>query len=353
MKYLIILSVQLCFVTSVIAQQVVIDSVIGTLRDAIQIIYAQDDGIYVFDAGDDGVYVASAGDDGVQVNSAEGDGVYISTAGDDGVQVDFAGGDGIVVFGAGGHSLNIQGNKNLGGGIGTSGHIAQIYNRNTGTSPDVLALKVGRTATLGGGINFITFYDGSNNGRGRIEGNSSGGVLYGTSGSDFAECLSPLSKEEDIKAGDIVGVYGGKVSLHTHDATSVMVITDRPAVLGNQKEEDSGDERVSFIGQVFVNVRGSVNAGDWIVASGLEDGTGVAVSNAEITLNHQIVGRAWESNPDPGIKKINAAVGLDNSAAKDAIIRDMKEKLKSQKEINRNLQAQIDQLKRLIEADRG
>lgn len=134
-----------------------------------------------------------------------------------------------------------------------------------------------------------------------------------------------------MEAGDIVGVYDGKVSHNTRGATQLMVITDRPAVLGNQIEEDSDlYEKVSFVGQVGVRVRGAVRSGDWIVASDLEDGTGMAVSQDEITPAHRIVGRAWENNHDPGIKRVNTVVGLDHSEAKDGFIWKMPDELQSQ-----------------------
>ena len=58
-----------------------------------------------------------------------------------------------------------------------------------------------------------------------------------------------------------------------------------PIVLGNDPGEKArGDnERIALIGQVMVRVRGIVTAGDFIVASGLDDGTGTAVSPECIT----------------------------------------------------------------------
>lgn len=93
-----------------------------------------------------------------------------------------------------------------------------------------------------------------------------------------------------------------------------MAITDRPAVLGNQTDEDSAlTGKVSFIGQVPVRVRGVVNLGDWIVPSGEDDGICMAIPSNELRLDHHVVGRAWESSNDPGIKRVNTAVGLDQS----------------------------------------
>lgn len=347
MKYFI-LFIQCCFFSSVIGQHIVLDSVSGN-EDAITIIRAGADGVeiqsapsngvQIWSAGGNGMEIQNASGDGVEIQNAGGDGVDVLNAGDNGIEIDDAGNNGIFVGGAVNWSMDLRGNKSI--SSSPAGHIAQIYNESTLTSPDVLALKVGTMTNPTFVSNFITFFRGDDTAIGRIEGDGSGGVTYGTTGADFAECLAPVSKENDIKAGDIVGVYSGKVSLRTQNATSVMVITDRPAVLGNQREEESDDERVSFIGQVYVNVRGPVNAGDWIVASGHEDGTGMAIAPSEITLDHQIVGRAWESNLDTGLNKVNTAVGLDISAAKDAIIRKMDQKINQ-------LQDQINELREMI-----
>ncbi|HET9786391.1 MAG TPA: hypothetical protein VFP47_04620, partial [Pyrinomonadaceae bacterium] len=64
--------------------------------------------------------------------------------------------------------------------------------------------------------------------------------------------------------------------------------------------------------QVMVRVRGPVKAGDYIVASGLNDGTGIAVSPERITSEQfeQAVGQAWESSADLGVKSVRTAVGL-------------------------------------------
>ena len=310
--------------------------IVNSDNTGVQVDRAGRNGVSVSSSGEDGVSVGIAGVDGVYVQSAGDDGIHVNNAGDDGVYILSAGGDGLSVVSAAEFSMNIGGNKNSSGG--PDAHIAQIYNRSTDTSPDVLALKVGRTSNLGGGVNFISFYDGDDDGVGRIEGNGTGGVLYGTTGSDFAECLPRYSKEDNIEEGDIIGVLNGSISHNTSEAIQLMIITDRPAVLGNQSSEDNQlDEKVSFIGQVPVKVLGPVKQGDWIVPSGLHDGIGRAVSSKALTLEHRIVGRAWESNSDQEIKKVNCAVGLDQSEAKDAILQNMQKQMLG-------MQLQIDQL---------
>jgi hypothetical protein len=62
----------------------------------------------------------------------------------------------------------------------------------------------------------------------------------------------------------------------------------------------------------MVRVRGPVRAGDFIVASGLNDGSGAAVSPECISPEQfdQTVGQAWESSDDTGVKSVRTAVGL-------------------------------------------
>jgi hypothetical protein len=89
-------------------------------------------------------------------------------------------------------------------------------------------------------------------------------------------------------------------------------------------------------------VRGAVQSGDWIIASDLEDGTGIAVSSDEIAPADRIVGRAWENNLDSGIKRVNTVVGLDHSEAKDVVIKRIQMQLFQ-------LQQQMDELKSLVQ----
>jgi hypothetical protein len=178
----------------------------------------------------------------------------------------------------------------------------------------VLALKVG-TDSPGGGNNFITFF-GGDAAVGRIE-NIGGELSLKSGGADYAEWLPRMRADEVIENGDIVGVFGGKITKTTEGAHHVMAITRSPIVVGNMPREEDEHlyEKVAFIGQVPIKVRGVVQAGSFIVASGLNDGTGVAVSPQEMTPAHyaQVVGRAWESSDEESIKTINTVVGLHSS----------------------------------------
>ena len=149
-----------------------------------------------------------------------------------------------------------------------------------------------------------------------MEANGSGGIVLDTSGADIAEYLEKADHTETIKSGDIVGIVDGKVTKDLTNAHNVQVISSGAAVAGNSPGQDheatKNYELVAFIGQSPVKVVGAVKAGDFIVASGKNDGTGVAVSPLRMTPDNYrlMVGRAWESSEDTGLKLINTAVGL-------------------------------------------
>ncbi len=234
-------------------------------------------------------------------------------------------------------------------------HISLIYNTHSTGGADVLALKVGQDDP-GTASNFITFFDGNNDILGRIEGNGSGGVSFESNSADFAEYLAKESATSTFSTGDVVGIKGGKISLNTVDADRAMVITDQPIVVGNAQNDPDQFEKVSFIGQVPVRVTGMVKAGDWIVASGKNDGTAVAVSTSEIALEHQIIGQALESSSHDDLKLIKALVGLDNSEAKGSKIIRLQRDLQTQTETNEKqertierLQSQINELRKFIQ----
>ena len=139
------------------------------------------------------------------------------------------------------------------------------------------------------------------------------GVTYESGSGDYAEWLERLHPDEPIMVADLVGVTGGKITRTTDGADQVMAVSLKPIVLGNMPPEGRGHlyERVAFMGQTLVKVRGRVQVGDFIVPSGLNDGTGVGVRPDEITATQlgAVVGVAWESiNEDFGL--VNVAVGL-------------------------------------------
>ena len=204
-------------------------------------------------------------------------------------------------------------------------------------SGDVLALQTSATGNVTTAANFIGFFNAGGALIGQIEGNGSGGVAYNTTGADYAEYLPRKHPDESLEAGDVVGVYGGSITRDTRDADQVMVITDRAAVLGNAplgRDDAQGYEAVSFIGQVPVKVRGVVNSGDLIIASGRNDGTAIAISPAGVASldRAQIIGRAWQSSNEPELKKVMVAVGLDRSEVAMAQFRQLKTTVQRQQQ---------------------
>ena len=197
-------------------------------------------------------------------------------------------------------------------------HVAIIENNATSTSvgPDVLALKTSATGSaVDDSVNFITFFDGNDNAVGRIEGNGSnaGGVAYFTSGADFAEYLP--TEESDLQPGEVVGLHRGHLSRDTQHAERVLVISGTAAFVGAAPPEDkTGDYAlVAFMGQVPVKLHGQARPGDWLVASGKNDGHAVARSLQQLQAADmaRFIGRALEASRDGQVK---ALVGLPPQA---------------------------------------
>jgi hypothetical protein len=156
------------------------------------------------------------------------------------------------------------------------------------------------------------------------------GVTYQSGSADYAEWLERSNASERITAGEIVGVNGGKISKNTTNAQQFMVISTKPAMLGNMPMDgkEKNYEKVAFMGQIPVKVRGIVMSGDYILPSGRNDGTGMAVSPADIKPEQykNIVGVSWSNSLiDSGVSTINMAIGLNtNDVAALAIEQDKK-----------------------------
>ena len=140
------------------------------------------------------------------------------------------------------------------------------------------------------------------------------GIVYGSKGADYAEWLEKENPSDTFVYGEVVGVKGGKISKNTVDADQVMSISMNPIVLGNMPSElESGKyEKVGFLGQVPVLVVGTVDIGDYVVASGNNDGYAIAKSANEIKVDDlkNIIGRAWEGSKNQARAMINVSVGL-------------------------------------------
>ena len=292
------------------------------------------------------LFTSRARGQAMEIDKSAGTGLHISESGGDGIHITGSGSDGLTVVNSADYGIRIIGDK---AASTLAGHVALIQNSSIDNNADILALRIGKAASPAESNNYITFYNGlvTNNIEGEIDGTGTGGVRYMSAGSDYAEYLPVIDISEQFSPGDLVGVFAGKISHTTEGADKVMVISSQAAVVGNLPKGKSRDapalgfEIVSFIGQVVAKVRGPVNKGDWIVASGRNDGTGTAVDPFQIRLDHQIIGRAWETQEGEGTNLVNVAVGLDHNEAFKDLLRRHQEQLSQQ-------QTKIDKLTDII-----
>ena len=195
-------------------------------------------------------------------------------------------------------------------------HVALIDNQSTGNNSDVLALRIG-SPLANAANNFITFFSGVN-AIGAIEGTGAG-ISVNTSSADYAEWMPREAGEPAMEAGDIVGVFAGRLRRATDGADHVLVVSTAPAMLANSPPADqrAGYEKVAMLGQAPARVRGAVRAGDLIVPSGADDGVGVAVRAAEATLEQHALslGIAWESRGAGDVTAVRCAIGLATTHA--------------------------------------
>ena len=150
------------------------------------------------------------------------------------------------------------------------------------------------------------------------------GVAYVSGSADYAEWLKKANPTEKFSFGDVVAVKGGNISKMTDEADHYMVISMAPIVLGNMpiKGKEADYEKVAFLGQVPVKVKGVIHIGDYILPSGLNDGIAVAVSKADMTTRQyqKVIGVAWSDGYSPtSYSMINVAIGLDQNPLVDKL----------------------------------
>jgi len=210
----------------------------------------------------------------------------------------------------------------MGGGTGAlpGGHVVQLQNVVTTTTNNLLALKSALTGNVTSATNFVTFFDGDNDANGAIEGNGAGGVVYKTSGADYAEWLPRVDEGETIAPGDLVGLHaGGKVSKRLAGAIQTLIASTGAAVAGNSPGEapEASHSLIAFIGQVQARVCGPVRAGDAIIASADGSGCGVARAQQQLAAHEfaRIAGTAWENATGAGEHRVRVAVGLGDRGA--------------------------------------
>jgi len=194
-------------------------------------------------------------------------------------------------------------------------------------SDEILALHV---STLGiesqeDELDFVGFFSGSSDdldvvSLGQIEGVGDGeaskrvGIQFSSPGKDYAEYMIKKDPNEKMKAGDIVGVFGGEISLQTQGADTLMVISSAPVIIGNYPGDDVKHlyEIVAFLGQVPVKVIGTVSSGDILIPSGKSDGSAIAISEDKLTKEQLplIIGRAWEAYTGSDLAYVNTLIGF-------------------------------------------
>ena len=144
------------------------------------------------------------------------------------------------------------------------------------------------------------------------------GVTYQSGSADYAEWLPRMNEFEVFEPGQIVGVVNGQISLKTEGADKLFVISTQPAVLGNMPQNSSDQyEKAAFLGQVPVRVLGSVNTGDYVLASGNNDGNGIAIEPSALKAKDlsRVVGVAWESGRRFSKNVVNCSVGMPGASA--------------------------------------
>nr|MDP2497696.1 hypothetical protein [Candidatus Palauibacterales bacterium] len=232
----------------------------------------------------------------------------------------------------------------------TGNHVANFENTAT-SGGDVLMLN-SDASQPGSAVNYITFGSAAGN-IGAIEGNGSGGVTLTSGSGDFAELLPRARESESIEAGDVVGVFGGEITKRTAGAEQVMVVTDRAMILGNDPgpEARKGYEKVAFVGQVPVTVRGPVEKGDLLVASGRDDGTARALAPSDYSpvADGPIIGKAWEASSG-GTQRVNALVGTaGETAALRSVVQRQEERIQRLQRNDERLERRIQKLETAVE----
>lgn len=143
------------------------------------------------------------------------------------------------------------------------------------------------------------------------------GITYESGSGDYAEWLERSEPNEVMSSGDIVAVNGGKITKNTVGAGQLMAVSTSPIILGNMPPKGNEDcfEKIAFMGQIPIKVRGIVNNGDFIIPSGLNDGIGIAVAPELMTIDEldKVVGRAWSSSSNNDLKMINVLVGVNTT----------------------------------------
>jgi hypothetical protein len=226
----------------------------------------------------------------------------------------------------------------------------------TEASDGVLNLAL-HNAAINNQNNYIGFSDADSNLIGAISGHSAEvmgvaqtGIKLESAGADYAEYLEKVNTSDTFKAGDVVGVYQGKISAKTIGADRVMVVSSMPLIIGNKKPNRNKNhfEAIAFVGQVPVTVKGVVKSGDYIIASGANDKVAIAVSPSALKASQLslIIGKAWSDSSDAGVKMIN--VGITPFDMPSQVIETLDKKFETLEKQNQDLQRQLNEIKALL-----
>ena len=174
-----------------------------------------------------------------------------------------------------------------------------------------------------------------------------GGVIYASGGADYAEYILKEDPDAKFLPGEIVGVKNGKISSTTDGADQIFSISFQPIVVGNlppTEEEEHLYAKVAMVGQNAMFVLGSTKSGDYIIPSGLNNGTALSISPEDLMIGNipMIVGRAWEDSDTTKVDginmhRINCSIGLGNGETAE-ILKQFDERMNQ-------LETEVDELK--------
>jgi hypothetical protein len=110
---------------------------------------------------------------------------------------------------------------------------------------------------------------------------------------DIAEVMEKRDSDAEIEAGDVVAIKQGEVTKNTSGSTLNMVVSAKPGVrLGgqvsqklSQEEQERLEEKrldIAFTGRVPTKILGDAESGDYVMPSGGNNGTAVAVPEEQI-----------------------------------------------------------------------
>jgi hypothetical protein len=181
------------------------------------------------------------------------------------------------------------------------------------------------------------------------------GVVYGSKGADYAEYMPKMNPAEMFLKGEIVGIHGGKISKKTQEADQILAISSNPLILGNLPDSAAMTtfEKVAFLGQVPVYVKGPVAIGDYIIPSGRNDGIGKVIKPGSLTAKaaSNVLGKAWSEHQGNDLAVINVSIGLRPTEIYEILEQqkileyNLEEQLRDQALETKTLSSEIDQIK--------